>query len=185
VTRVRTREWSSTDYYGVLGLAPGASSSEIDNRYRELAKSLHPDRNADPQDQERFKQVSSAYSALKHPGTREAYDEFRARVAEGRLYTPPKTPAAPPRDAVDHLAPPRVPRTRTPMPGWLRTTIACVLVVLGLLSIGWAAFGELPSPNAADTPVAVQVTLVIMGLKFLAGGLIVARYPQLRARWQH
>jgi len=71
------------------------------------------------------------------------------------------------------------------MPTWLRRTLACLLVALGLLGIGWAAFGDLPSPNSADTPVAVQVTLVIMGLKFLAGGAIVAWYPQLRARWQH
>ena len=46
---------------------PAAPPAEIDNRYRELAKSLHPDRNADPADQERFKQVSAAYSALKDP----------------------------------------------------------------------------------------------------------------------
>ena len=184
MTRVRTREWSSTDYYGVLGLEAGATPTEIDNRYRELAKSLHPDRNDDPRDQERFKQVSTAYSALKHPGTREAYDEFRARVSEGRLYTRPAPPPARPTGGVDHLAPPRVPRTRKPMPTWLRKTLACLLVALGLLGIAWAAFGDLPSPNSADTPVAVQVTLVIMGLKFLAGGAIVAWYPQLRARWQ-
>jgi hypothetical protein len=187
VTRVRTREWSSTDYYGVLGVDPEAPPAEIDNRYRDLAKSLHPDRNPDPDDQERFKQVASAYAALKDPSTRHAYDEFRRRVAEGRLYgaapvSPP--PAAPPGPA-DHLAPPRVPKTRRPMPRWLRTTIAVVLVVLGLFGVAWALWGELPSPNAADTPVAVQVTLVIMSLKFLAGGFIVAYYPQLRARWHH
>ena len=73
--------------------------AEIDNRYRELAKSLHPDRNADPADQERFKQVSAAYSALKDPATRQAYDEFRTRVAEGRLYAaaPPARPPSPAR----------------------------------------------------------------------------------------
>jgi hypothetical protein len=185
VTRVRTREWSSTDYYGVLGVAPGAASSEIDNRYRELAKTLHPDRNPDPQDQERFKQVSTAYAALKDASTRQAYDEFRQRVAEGRLYVPRSAPPVPPRGGIDHLAGPRVPKRRRPMPAWLRTSIAVVLVVLGLFGLGWAAFGELPSPNSADTPVAVQVTLVIMGLKFLAGGMIVAWYPQLRARWHH
>ena len=183
VTRIRTREWSSTDYYGVLGVAPTAPPTEIDNRYRELAKSLHPDRNADPDDQERFKQVSAAYTALKDPGTRSAYDEFRMRVAEGRLYTVPPTPpaAGPPR--VDHLAPPRAPRTRRPMPHWLRATLAGLLMVLGLAGLGWALFGELPAPNSSDTPVAVQVTLVIMALKFIACGVAVGWYPQLRARW--
>jgi hypothetical protein len=182
---VRTREWSSTDYYDVLGVDATASPATIDNRYRELAKSLHPDRNADPADQERFKQVSAAYTALKDPGTRQAYDEFRTRVAEGRLYTVPPTrpPAGPVR--VEHLAPPRTPRTRRPMPAWLRSTLAGLLMVLGLAGLVWAVFGDLPSPNNADTPVAVQVTLVIMSLKFLACGVAVGWYPQLRARWHH
>jgi len=181
VTRVRTREWSSTDYYGVLGLDADAPVAEIDNRYRELAKALHPDRSADPDDQERFKQVSAAYAALKDPGTRRAYDEFRTRVAEGSLYAAAPRPGAPVR--VDLLAPPRVPGPRRPMPFWLRATLAGLLIFLGLLGLVWAGFGELPSPNSADTPVAVQVTLVIMGLKFLACGVAVAWYPQLRARW--
>jgi DnaJ domain len=184
--RIRTREWSSTDYYGVLGVDAATPAAEIDNRYRELAKSLHPDRNADPADQERFKQVSAAYSALKDPATRHAYDEFRTRVAEGRLYGAAPVPTPTPGPArVDHLAPPRRPRTRRPMPGWLRATLATLMMALGVLGLGWALFGELPSPAHADTPVAVQVTLVIMALKFLACGVAVGWYPQLRARWHH
>src|SRR6478735_7204803 len=114
MTRVRTREWSSTDYYAVLGVEPVATPTEIDAQYRELAKALHPDRNADPVDQERFKQISAAYSALKDPNTRSAYDEFRVRVDAGTLYVP-TTPrrATPPR--VDHLAPSRRPPVRRPM----------------------------------------------------------------------
>ena len=186
--RVRTREWSSTDYYGVLGVDAAAPAAEIDNRYRELAKSLHPDRNADPADQERFKQVSAAYSALKDPSTRYAYDEFRTRVAEGRLYQAAPAPAAAPWPGpgrVDHLAPPRTPPTRRPMPRWLRATLAALMMALGVVGLGWALFGELPSPAHADTPVAVQVTLVIMAVKFVACGVAVGWYPQLRARWHH
>jgi len=156
----------------VLGVDATASPATIDNRYRELAKSLHPDRNADPADQERFKQVSAAYSALKDPSTRYAYDEFRSRVAEGRLYVAAPAPAPRPAPGrVEHLAPPRTPRTRPPMPPWLRATLAALMMVLGVFGLGWALFGELPSPAHADTPVAVQVTLVIMALKFLACGV--------------
>ncbi len=184
-TRVRTREWSSTDYYGVLGVGSTATSAQIDARYRELAKALHPDRNADLLDQERFKQISAAYSALKDRNTRAAYDEFRVRVDAGTLYEPTTTQAPRRPEPVDHLAPPRRPRRRAPMAPWLRQTIAIVLVVMGLAAGIWAAFGELPAPTNADTPIAVQITLAIVALKFLACGVAVAWYPQLRARWHH
>jgi len=183
---VRTREWSSTDYYGVLGLDPGAPPTELDLRYRELAKTLHPDRNADPEDQERFKRVSVAYSTLRDPSTRRAYDEYRARVAEGRLYIagPPRPPAAA-SARPDRPPPRRVPRPRAPMPSWLRLTFAGLLAALGAVGLGWALFGELTGPASADTPIAVQVTLVIMALKFFACGALLVWYPQLRARWHH
>ena len=188
MTRVRTREWSSTDYYAVLGVEPDAASADIDGRYRDLAKVLHPDRNADVNDQERFKRISAAYTALKDPATRAAYDEFRTRVDDGRLYAsaPPASPAA---SATarrpDHLAPVRVPKTHRPMAPWLRSTIATVLIVLGVAAAVWALVGDLPAPTNADTPLAVQITLAIVALKFVVCGVAVARYPQLRARWHH
>lgn len=184
MTRVRSREWSSTDYYAVLGVSPLASPGAIDAQYRDLAKELHPDRNANLADQERFKQMSAAYSALKDPVTRSAYDEFRARVESGTLYEPPSSaPPAPRRP--DHLAPARVPKARAPIPSWLRTLIASVLVVLGLVAALWAVVGDLPAPTNADTPIAVQITLAIIAVKFLVCAAAVAWYPQLRARWHH
>ena len=188
MTRVRTREWSSTDYYAVLGVEPDAASADIDVRYRDLAKVLHPDRNADVEDQERFKRISAAYTALKDPATRSAYDEFRDRIDEGRLYAS-VSPVAPAGSATarrpDHLAPVRVPKSRAPMASWLRTTIAIVLIVAGVAAAVWALVGDLPSPTNADTPLAVQITLAIVALKFVVCGVAVARYPQLRARWHH
>jgi hypothetical protein len=183
VTRVRTREWSSTDYYRVLGVDTGAPPVELDLRYRELAKSLHPDRNADPDDQERFKRVSVAYSTLRDPSTRRAYDEYRSRVSGGRLYGTPPPPSA--SAWPDGPAPRRPRRTRGPMPAWLRLTIAGFLVTLGLFGLVWALFGQLTGPASADTPLAVQVTLVIMAAKFLVCGAALVWYPQLRARWHH
>lgn len=156
----------------------------MDVTYRELAKTLHPDRTADPDDHERFKRVSAAYSTLRDPASRAAYDEFRARVANGTLYVPPDLTSTPsPPSRVDHLAPARVPRARQPMPDWLRHTIAVVLIASGLVAALWAAVGTLPAPSAADTPVAVQITLAIMAVKLIGCGAAVAWYPQLRARW--
>jgi COMPASS component SWD3 len=57
-------------HYNTLGLKPGASSEDIKQAYRTLAKQWHPDRFLnDPQLQqqaeERFKQINEAYEVLK------------------------------------------------------------------------------------------------------------------------
>jgi molecular chaperone DnaJ len=64
----------ATDYYGVLGLAPGASDSEIKKAYRRLARDLHPDVNPEPGAKERFQEVSRAYQALTDPEKRRIVD---------------------------------------------------------------------------------------------------------------
>jgi hypothetical protein len=180
VAAIRTREWAETDYYEVLGLTPDAPAAEIDARYRSLAKAHHPDRTDDPADTERFKDVVAAYRVLREPSVRAAYDEFRHRVAEGRLPSPPAPERGGP---VDHFAPPRRPRRRAPMPAWARSAIAGTLVTVGVIVALVAVFGDLPAPTAADTPTAVRVTLLIAAVKLWACGAIVATYPALRARW--
>src|SRR3712207_9080577 len=64
----------ATDYYGLLGLAPGASDSDIKKAYRRLARDLHPDVNPDPEAKERFHEVSRAYQALTDPEKRRIVD---------------------------------------------------------------------------------------------------------------
>ncbi len=51
-------------YYRQLGIKPGASAKEIKLAYRKLAFEYHPDRNADPDAEERFKDVTEAYEIL-------------------------------------------------------------------------------------------------------------------------
>src|SRR3712207_9277833 len=64
----------ATDYYGVLGLARGASDNDIKKAYRRLARDLHPDVNPDPEAKERFQEVSRAYQALTDPEKRRIVD---------------------------------------------------------------------------------------------------------------
>jgi DnaJ-class molecular chaperone len=63
------------DPYAVLGVARGASSDDIRQAYRKLAKELHPDtRPGDSDSEERFKLVSAAFHLLSDPIKRRRFD---------------------------------------------------------------------------------------------------------------
>ncbi len=68
---------SSTDLYVTLGVPRDASADTIKQGYRRLAREAHPDANPDdPGAEERFKEISRAYSVLSDPDRRRSYDEF-------------------------------------------------------------------------------------------------------------
>ena len=66
------------DYYEVLGVSRGAKEQEIKSAYRRLALQHHPDRNpTDTQTaEEKFKELTEAYSVLADPQKRAAYDSY-------------------------------------------------------------------------------------------------------------
>jgi DnaJ-class molecular chaperone len=71
--------------YEVLGVAPTASSAEIQKAYRKLAKELHPDLNpGDKSAEEKFKEVAGAYDVLGDAEKRKRFDngEIDATGAE-------------------------------------------------------------------------------------------------------
>src|SRR5277367_4779303 len=71
--------------YEVLGVAPTASSEDIQKAYRKLAKKLHPDLNpGDKAAEEKFKEVAGAYDLLSDADKRKRFDngEIDASGAE-------------------------------------------------------------------------------------------------------
>jgi curved DNA-binding protein CbpA len=124
----RVRDWETVDYYGVLGVRPGASSDEITRAFRAAAKQLHPDTNADPVALERFKDVSAAYAVLSDDALRRDYDLVRDGVVTATAEVrPPNVGARPPRPA-------RKPWSRTKSITALVSGI--VLALLGVLALG-------------------------------------------------
>jgi molecular chaperone DnaJ len=75
------REWFEKDYYKTLGVSSTATAKEITTAYRKLAKKHHPD--ANPGQEERFKEISAAYDVLGDADRRKEYDEVRAMGPAG------------------------------------------------------------------------------------------------------
>jgi molecular chaperone DnaJ len=75
------------DLYEILGIRRDAHPAEIKAAYRKLARTLHPDVNGDPADQERFKEITGAYEILSDPAKRRRYDQFGSAGPQGAQFT--------------------------------------------------------------------------------------------------
>ncbi|MCB0330902.1 MAG: molecular chaperone DnaJ [Bdellovibrionales bacterium] len=65
------------DCYEQLGISRQASQEEVKKAYRKLAIKYHPDKNqGDKVAEEKFKEVTDAYSILSNPENRSRYDQY-------------------------------------------------------------------------------------------------------------
>jgi molecular chaperone DnaJ len=68
---------SKRDYYQVLVVARDVSDGDLKKSYRKLAMEFHPDRNpGDHAAEEKFKELSEAYTVLSDADKRRTYDQF-------------------------------------------------------------------------------------------------------------
>jgi molecular chaperone DnaJ len=72
------------NYYDILGVNKNSSNDEIKKAYRKLSKIHHPDINETGSD-DKFKEISSAYSVLSDTNQKQEYD---TRSPHGNSYTP-------------------------------------------------------------------------------------------------
>ncbi len=74
---------SKRDYYDILGVPRDASKDDLKSAYRRLAKQYHPDVNKDHTAEEKFKEVSEAYSVLSDDEKRSAYNRYGHAAFQG------------------------------------------------------------------------------------------------------
>ncbi len=75
---------AKNDYYKILDIDKSADADTIKKAYRKLAKKYHPDTNAgNAQSEQKFKEVTEAYTILSDPEKKKLYDQFGHAAFDG------------------------------------------------------------------------------------------------------
>jgi len=72
----RTALQATRDLYEVLGVPRGSDDRTIKRAFREAARKWHPDVNDTAEAEEKYKEISQAYSTLSDPEKKARYDQF-------------------------------------------------------------------------------------------------------------
>ena len=71
------------DYYEILGIQRDASDDAVKKAYRKMALKYHPDKNKEPDADEKFKEVAEAFEVLSDPQKREVFDRYGEEGLKG------------------------------------------------------------------------------------------------------
>lgn len=74
--RKAAKESSLTNYYEIFELEKSATHDEIKQRFRKLAKELHPDKKKNKDAENKMTEVNKAYEILSDPERRARYDKY-------------------------------------------------------------------------------------------------------------
>jgi molecular chaperone DnaJ len=86
---VASQDWFDKDFYKVLGVSKDVPQADLKKTYRKLARQYHPDSNpGDAKAENKFKEISEAYSVLSDEEQRKEYDQVRA-MGSGARFTAP------------------------------------------------------------------------------------------------
>lgn len=79
------------DPYKILGVPRSASSAEIKKAYKKMARNWHPDKNDDPEAQERFIKINEAHEILSDKEKRQNFDMYgtTAQPRNGHQHSSP------------------------------------------------------------------------------------------------
>lgn len=121
------------DYYQILGVPRGSTTSEIKSRYQELAKKYHPDSGGD---NSLMVLINRAYRVLSDPQLRFKYNQLLDKKTLATTSVTPPSPAPPPHfEQVIHnpVQPDPAKRRRH---SWTSTLTVTTVVVLAILYLG-------------------------------------------------
>jgi curved DNA-binding protein CbpA len=76
--------FQSVDYYAILGVPDDVDLDTLKSVYRQLARTFHPDVNAEASAAEHFRRITEAYLVLSDPEQRALFDRDRSRPARPR-----------------------------------------------------------------------------------------------------